>query len=68
MPSQGLSQARAELAAAARWKPTELPNRQRDYRAAKLGAHIREVVDAAPPLTDEQVADLTALLQAGGAR
>lgn len=63
MPALGLSKARAEIAAAARWKPNELPERQRDYRAAKLEAHIRDVVNTAPPLTDEQADRLAALIR-----
>jgi hypothetical protein len=37
----------------------------RDLRAEKLAAHIRTVVDAMPPLTDEQRNRLAGLL--GGA-
>lgn len=39
----------------------------RDLRAAKLEKHIRELVDAAPPLTAEQRLKLTALLTGGAA-
>lgn len=35
---------------------------RQDYRVAKLDAHIREVVAAAPPLTDEQRDRLRTLL------
>lgn len=34
----------------------------RELRAACLAAHIREVVDSAPPLTDEQRTRLALLL------
>lgn len=33
-----------------------------ELRKAKLAAKIREAVDAAPPLTTEQIAELRALL------
>ena len=39
---------------------------RRDYRAIALEEHIRKVVDAAPPLTDDQRARLAALLAPGG--
>lgn len=39
----------------------------RDLRAAKLEKHIRDLVDAAPPLTAEQRLRLASLLT-GGAR
>lgn len=36
---------------------------RRDYYATALADHIRKVVDAAPPLTDEQRDRLAALLR-----
>lgn len=40
---------------------------RRDLRAAMLAKRIKETVDAAPPLTDEQRQQLAALLAPGGA-
>jgi hypothetical protein len=56
--------ASVRLAAATRWHPnsdstTEL---RRELRAASLEAHIRRVVDEAPPLSAEQVRRIRALL------
>jgi hypothetical protein len=38
---------------------------RRELRAAQLAEHIRRVVDAAPPLTDDQRTRLAALLRRG---
>jgi hypothetical protein len=62
---------RARLAALARHKtdpddPSILDAR-RDLRAALLEARIREVVEAAPPLTDVQRRRLAAILHGGAA-
>ncbi len=48
----------------------ELLDARRNLRAERLAAAIRETVDAAPPLTDDQRARLAALLHApaGSAR
>ena len=40
----------------------------RDLRAAKLERAIREAVEAAPPLSDEQRSRLSAILRGSGAR
>lgn len=40
-----------------------LPDLRRNLRAAQLEEHIRRVVDAAPPLTDEQRERIAALLR-----
>lgn len=45
----------------------ELDERRRDYRFAAASDYIREVVDAAPPLTDQQRRQLAALLTEGDA-
>lgn len=45
----------------------ELPALRRDMLVASLAERIREVVDAAPPLTPEQVSRLRSLLDVGGA-
>jgi hypothetical protein len=42
-----------------------LPDLQRDLRAAELEEHIRQLVDAAPPLTSEQRQRLAGLLTGG---
>jgi len=39
----------------------------RDLRAARLELAIREAVDAAPPLNDEQRSRLSAILRGNGA-
>ncbi len=41
---------------------------ERDLRASQLRDHIKAVVDAAPPLTTTQRAELAAMLTAGGAK
>lgn len=46
-----------------RGTPEDVAEARRDYRAVKLEAHIREVVNAAPPLTDEQADRLAALIR-----
>jgi hypothetical protein len=38
----------------------------RDLHAAQLAAHIRRVVDSAPPLTEAQRDRLAVLLRSGG--
>lgn len=62
---------RARVAALSRDRQPDDPDliaARRNMRAAKLADHIRRVVDEAPPLTDDQRADLAALLRGGGAR
>jgi hypothetical protein len=51
----------AKRGAATRWNP----DARRDLNAERLAEHIRRVVDAAPPLTPEQVERLSTLLRAG---
>lgn len=48
----------------------KVENLRRDFKAAKLEQAIRSAMNAAPPLTDEQVTRLRALLTppAGGAQ
>ena len=61
---------RARVAALHRHRAADDPaltEAQRDLRAARLEAHVRAVVDAAPPLTAEQRARLAALLRGSGA-
>ncbi len=67
--------ARAKLAATAS-KAARNPNdtetaravdeARRNYRFVAAADYIKRTVDAAPPLTDEQRARLTALLSGGG--
>ena len=53
----------SRIAAIERHHPnTDTGELRRDMRAAKLAEHIRRVVDAAPPLTDDQRARLAVLL------
>lgn len=57
--------ARARLAALERHRTTDDPaviDARGELQAAKLEDHIRRVVDAAPPLTDDQKSRLRALL------
>lgn len=67
---------RAELAHAAsvaRRKPHDpaaqeaVEQKRRDFRAAKLAEHVRQVTEDLPPLTPEQINTIAALLR-GGAR
>ena len=66
MPSPVL-EARARLAATVRHHPDlDVTELRRDLKAAGLEQHIRETVDAAPPLTVEQRVQLAAVLLRGG--
>ena len=59
--------ARSRLGVAARRRdPEAIAEARRDLAAANIAAHIRKIVDDAPPLSAEQRAELAALL--GGAR
>ena len=66
-PEESKTSIAAQIAATKRYSPdadtTELEKR---LKAAKLEDYIRKSVDEAPPLTDEQIDKLTALL--GSAR
>jgi hypothetical protein len=44
----------------------DLSELRRDLQVAKLADHVRQVVDAAPPLTDAQRIKIAALLLRGG--
>lgn len=60
--------AASRLAVTQRWHPEQDPGElQRDLRAAQLEEHVRRVVAAAPPLTDEQRSRLSTLLSPPGA-
>jgi len=61
---------RAQLAAKTRHRGPDNPETAeagRNYRAAALAEHIRQVVDTAPPLTPEQIEQLRGLLPAPAA-
>lgn len=64
-------QARARLAAAtarAQRDPSgqaEVEERRRDFRFVVAEDYVRELVDAAPPLTDDQRRRLAAILTGG---
>lgn len=68
MPKAGTLAARerARVAAAARWKTGDLPERQRDLRAAKLEDAARAAADALPPLTEDQARRIAAILYPQG--
>ena len=60
---------RARIAALSRSRATDDPDlieARRDLHAARLAEHITRVVDAAPPLTDEQRDRLAVLLRPSG--
>lgn len=67
MADQSLVAARAAVARAhiGNQDPEYVAEVTRNYRAAKLAAHIKQVVDAMPPLTTEQRADLARMLSGG---
>lgn len=58
---------RARLAVLTRHNPDDprIPEARRDLRAAKLAEHIEQVVNAAPPLTDQQISALVGILRGG---
>lgn len=63
------TQERARVASLSRSRPANDPDlvaARRNLRKELLAAHIRRVVDEAPPFTEAQRAELAALL--GGAR
>lgn len=64
LPSHDPSRRRlqAQVAAATRHQSTELDNLRRELAEDKLTAYIKQVVDAAPPLTPEQRGRLAQLL------
>jgi hypothetical protein len=53
-----------------RYRPADDPalvDARRDLRAARAEDYIRKLVEASPPLTDEQRAGLAVLLRSGAA-
>lgn len=61
-PIPSVASARASLAVSTRWHKPGLDERRRDLEVSKLAAHVAAVVEAAPPPTPEQVAELCRLL------
>jgi hypothetical protein len=62
------TEARARVAVAVRERrpETEIAALRRDLRELRLAEHIQQIVDQAPPLTDEQRTRLSALLRPSG--
>jgi hypothetical protein len=59
---------RARVAALSRDRAPDDPeyvDAQRQFRTARLAEYVAEVVAKAPPLTDEQLEQVAALLRAG---
>lgn len=72
--STATRKAQGALAAAERHHPDDtdrLTEARREFAAAKLEDYVRQVVDSAPPLTEDQLERVTAILRptlhAGGA-
>jgi hypothetical protein len=71
LSDQNLSQLRVGIARAERKSKrtgdsAPVVEARREYAAAKIAEHIKRVVDDAPPLTDEQIARISAVLHRGG--
>lgn len=58
-----MSSSRTEAASAARWAGTTPEQRREATRKARLALAVRELVDQAPELTEEQRARLRTLLR-----
>lgn len=66
----GWTHERARVASLSRSRTADDPDlveARRNLRYERLNDYIREVVDEAPPLTDQQRSKLAALLVGGGA-
>jgi hypothetical protein len=64
-----LAKARSEVGVAHRRKPRDpeaIESARRNFAAEKIAAYVDKVLDAAPPLTDEQRTRIAALLRVGG--
>jgi len=62
---------RNRVASLSRSRPADDPDliaARGDLAATKLAAYVERVVAGAPPLTDDQVARVVALLRGGGSR
>ena len=60
---------RARIAGMTRSRPADDPDllaARQNLKALRLEEHVRRVVSAAPPLTDEQRDRIAAILRAGG--
>lgn len=53
------------LGSARRWHPEQVPNAERHLKVALLAELIGETVTATPPLTVEQLTELSRLLHSG---
>ncbi len=63
-------QKRAQIAGLSRVLPPDDPklaDARRDLRAQRLEEHVAKVLAEAPPLSDEQLSSIAALLRAGAA-
>lgn len=54
--------ARARLARAHRFNPEDVPQLEHEYATESWRARVEELVDAAPPLTEAQRAEIRGLL------
>lgn len=64
-----VARARGRVAALSRSRTSDDPDfirARRDLAALTLEEHVQRALDNAPPLTDEQVERVAALLRAGG--
>ncbi len=63
----GWTHTRSKIAQTKRSDPqADVTELRRQLKAERLGDHITKIVDAAPPLSDEQRRQLAALLRGGG--
>lgn len=59
-----LARTRSRVATASRLgSPAEVEQARRDHAAVKLESYVNKVVSEAPPLTDEQISRITAILR-----
>jgi hypothetical protein len=64
----GWTHTRAKIAHALRQNPdADVTELRRQLKAERLEDHVRSIVDAAPPLTDEQRDRLARILRGNGA-
>lgn len=60
---------RSKIATTLRYDPAaDVTDLRRELRAQRLEEHVQKVIDAAPPLTDEQRDRIARILQGGGRR
>ncbi len=65
--TQDRRSAQGSYAAAVRWRKPDQDQKARDFAFARLEDYIRQTVEAAPPLTDDQRSRLALLLRGGTA-